>query len=128
MSKRVVSKEEKMRDIAEARKLYIEAGKLIAKANKLIKKNVRNLEVVGASSICEYRPLEKKDVVSKEYVGLVPVHLYSGITRLEKAVGINSKAALDYMERKRRGERTLIVEGIVFTQTGDATLEKHTYR
>lgn len=128
MSKRVVSKEEKMRDIAEARELYIEAGKLIAKANKLIKKNVRDLEVIGASSICEYRPLEKKDVVSKEYVGLVPVHLYSGITRLEKAVGINSKAALDYMERKRRGERALIVEGIVFTQTGDATLEKHTYR
>ena len=77
MSKRVVSKEEKMRDIAEARELYIEAGKLIAKANKLIKKNVRDVEVIGASSTCEYRPLEKKDVVSKEYVGLVPVHLYS---------------------------------------------------
>ena len=124
---RKITKEEKLNDIAEARKLYEEAGKLIAKANRLIQKNVRDLQITGFH-MSDFKPLTRIDVVSKEYVGLIPVHLYSGITRLEKVVGINSKAKLDYMERREKGERVLIVEGILFTQRGDATLEKHTYR
>ena len=124
---RKITKEEKLNDIAEARKLYEEAGKLIAKANRLIQKNVRDLQITGFH-MSDFKPLTRIDVVSKEYVGLIPVNLYSGITRLEKVVGINSKAKLDYMERREKGERALIVEGILFTQRGDATLEKHTYR
>lgn len=122
-----ITKEEKLKDIAEARELYIEAGKLIEKANKLIARNVRDV-MASSSTLDIYRPLKASDVCSNEYVGLVPIHLFKGITRLEKAVGVPSKAKLDYMERKQRGERALVVEGVLFTQLGTATLEKHTYR
>ena len=82
-----ITKEEKLKDIAEARELYIEAGKLIEKANKLIARNVRDV-MASSSTLDIYRPLEASDVCSNEYVGLVPIHLFKGITRLEKAVGV----------------------------------------
>ena len=123
---RKVTAEEKIKDIEQACELYKQAGELIEKANKLISKNVRDVQVSG--QFPEVRPLKPIDVVSKEYYGLIPVSLYSGITRLEKATGVKSYAKLDYQEKKCTGERALIVGGIVFTQRGEATLERHMYR
>lgn len=121
-----VTAEEKIKDIEQACELYKQAGELIEKANKLISKNVRDVQVSG--QFPEIRPLKPNDVVSKDYYGLVPIHLYSGINRLEKATGVKSYAKLDYQEKKCKGERALVVGGIVFTQLGNATLERHTYR
>ena len=126
MATRKITAEEKISDIEQACELYKQAGELIAKADKLVSKNVRDVQVSGRFP--EIRPLKGVDVVSKEYYGLVPVSLYSGITRLEKATGVKSYAKLDYQEKKCTGERALVVGGIVFTQLGTATLEKHTYR
>lgn len=123
---RKITAEEKIKDIEQACELYKQAGELIEKANKLISKNVRDVQVSG--QFPEIRPLKPIDVVSKEYYGLVPIHLYSGINRLEKATGVKSYAKLDYQEKKCKDERALVVGGIVFTQRGEATLERHTYR
>ena len=126
MATRKITAEEKISDIEQACELYKQAGELIAKADKLVSKNVRDVQVSGRWGLC--KPLSAIDAVSKEYYGLIPVGLYSGITRLEKATGVKSHAKLDYQERKCTGERALVVGGIVFTQLGTATLEKHTYR
>ena len=126
MATRKITAEEKISDIEQACELYKQAGELIAKADKLVSKNVRDVQVSGRWGLC--KPLSAIDVVSKEYYGLVPIHLYSGINRLEKATGTKSYAKLDYQEKKSRGERALVVGGIVFTQRGEATLERHTYR
>ena len=126
MATRKITAEEKISDIEQACELYKQAGELIAKADKLVSKNVRDVQVSSTWGLC--KPLSAIDAVSKEYYGLIPVNLYSGITRLEKATGVKSYAKLDYQEKKCTGERALVVGGIVFTQLGTATLEKHTYR
>lgn len=76
---RKITAEEKIKDIEQACELYKQAGELIEKADKLISKNVRDVKISGRFP--EIRPLKPIDVVSKEYYGLVPIHLFSGVCR-----------------------------------------------
>ena len=78
MGARKITKEEKMADIAEAKKCFEEAHALMEKGKRLIKKNMRGVEVTAVSTDGGryYLPKGEADIIE--------VHLYSGILKLEK--------------------------------------------
>ena len=116
-----ITKEEKMADIQEARKCFEEATKLIEKGEKLIKKNMRSVEVCMGRG---YPPLGASDY--EGYRGMVEVHLFSGITKLEKLLEMKGEVEKDWRGRENEGRRVLCVEGIKFFQIGEAVKQTHT--
>ena len=121
MAKSKITKEEKLAQIAEARKLYIEAQALVDKANKLIAKGMRDVKICGG-----YEYIEQ--TYPEVYKGMIEVHLYSGILRLEKLLGIKAEPRIDFCGRADKDRKALCVEGIEFFQIGEATQHRYSYR
>ena len=114
-----VTKEQKLADIAEARELLLEAEKLITKAEKLIAKNVRGV------TTCSH-PFQEE--LFQPYEGMISVHLYSGITKLENVLGIKTEPLKNWDGSLDRSRKVLCVEGIKFFQIGKATDRKYCYK
>ena len=106
-----ITKEQKLANIEEARKLYEEADKLIKKADKLISKGINNVQFCGHYE-CE--PLSQM-----EYKGLINVHLYSGILKLEKLLEVKTEPQVLYDGSVDDSVKILCVEGLRFLQIGD---------
>lgn len=116
-----ITKEEKMADIQEAKKCFEEATKLIEKGEKLIKKNMRGVEICAGKG---YPPLGLSDY--EGYCGLIEVHLFSGITKLERLLDVKGEAEKDWQGREDDSRRVFCVEGIKFFQIGDAVKQART--
>lgn len=116
-----VTKEEKLAQIAEARELYIEAQALVDKANKLIAKGMRDVHVCGGYDY-------KEKTYPEAYKGMIEVHLYSGILKLERLLGIKAGPKINICGDADKDRKALCVEGIEFFQIGDATQHKYCYK
>ena len=121
MAKTKITKEEKLAQIAEARKLYIEAQALVDRANKLITNGMRGVEICGGD---EY----KEQTYPEAYKGTIKVHLYSGILKLEKLLGIKAEPRINFCGSADNSQKALCVEGIEFFQLGEATQHRYNYR
>ena len=121
MARHKVTKEEKLAQIAEARELFIEAQALIDKANALICKGMRDVTVCGGD---EY----KEKVCPKAYEGMIEVHLFRGILKLEKLLGIKAEPKIDYCGDASKDRKALCVEGIEFFQIGEATQSRFNFK
>lgn len=121
MAKAKITKEEKLAQIAEARELYIEAQALIDKADKLIAKGMRDVKVCGGLDYAE-------KTYPEIYKGMIEVHLYSGILKLEKLLGIKAEPRIDLCGNVDKDRKALCVEGIEFFQIGEATQHRYSYR
>lgn len=122
MGTRKITKEEKMADIAEAKKCFEEAHALMEKGKKLIKKNMRGVEItdVNTDGGRHYLPKGEADMIE--------VHLYSGILKLEKLFGEKARPSVDWCGTKDYSKKVLIVDGIRFFQLGNATQHRFNYR
>ena len=121
MAKTKITKEEKLAQIAEARELYAEAQALIDRANNLIASGLRDVSVCGGN---EYREL----IYPAAYKGMISIHLYSGILKLEKLLGIKATPEVDSFDEVYTNRKALCVGGIKFFQLGQATQSKFNYR
>lgn len=124
MSTYKITKEEKLAQIEEARKCFDEASALIEKGKALIKKSMRGVELCDLSNNC--RPLTSPD--PEQYRGMVEVHLYSGMSKMEKLLGIKAKPEIDICGNKIRDRKALCVGGIKFFQIGTPTDSKYCYK
>ena len=116
-----ITKEEKMTDIQEARRCFEEATKLIEKGENLIKKNMRSVEICTGRG---YPPLGISDY--EGYRGMIEVHLFSGISKLEKLLEVKGEVEKDWRGRDMEARRALCVEGIKFFQIGEAVKQTRT--
>ena len=121
MAKAKITKEEKLAQIAEARELYVEAQALVDKANKLIENGMRNVSVCGGY---DYEEKTYPEV----YKGMIEVHLYSGILKLEKLLGVKTEPRIDCCGNPDTDRKALCVEGIEFFQIGTATQHRYSYK
>lgn len=121
MAQNKITKEEKLAQIAEARKLYAEAQVLINKANRLIEKGVRGVVVCGGDSYEEQK-------YPAQYKGMIEIHLFKGILKLEKLLGIKATPRVNACGDIHKDEKALCVEGIEFFQLGQATQSKFNYK
>ena len=113
-----MTKNQKFKDIEQAKKLYAEADKLIKEADKLISKGFKSIQFCGHYE-CE--PLTSP----AEYKGLINVHLFSGILKLEKLLGLKTEPLIQYDGTVDNKVKVLCVNGLRFYQIAD-TVEKTT--
>lgn len=116
-----VTKEEKLAQIAEARELLVEAQALIDKAHALIKNGMRGVDICGGDSY-------KEQDYPAIYKGMIEVHLYTGIRKLEKLLDIETEPKINFCGEKSKDRRALCVEGIEFFQIGEATQSKYNFK
>lgn len=119
------TKEQKLAELEEARALMDEANKNIQQAVKLIKKNVRGLDFCGTD---QYAALDALKVSSRDYWGLVEIHLYSGIKNLAKVLEMDAKPEKDYMGKETEDRLCLCAGGIKFFQIGHPLEKKTKYK
>ncbi len=113
-----ITKEEKLEDIKKAEEMYRQADELIKKADKLIKRKIRGVDVVRDDNAISMEP----------YRGMVEVHLYKGILRLEKLLGVKAEPEIRFDGSKARNRKVLCINGIKFFQIGEATQSRHHFK
>lgn len=115
-----LTKELKLAQIEEARKCYEEADRLIKKADKLIGMHLRNVKT------CGHDEFEAK--ACGPYKGMIQVHLFSGITKLEKLLEVKTEPHRNLLGEENRDRKSLCVGGIEFMQIGEATQSRYCYK
>jgi len=121
MAKSKITKEEKLAQIAEARELLVEAQALIDKAHALIKKGMPGVDICGGDWY-------KVQTYPEVYKGTIEVHLYKGILKLEKLLGVKTEPKFYLDEEPSKDRKALCVEGIEFFQIGEATQHRYNYK
>lgn len=118
-----VTKEEKLQDIAEAKKCFEEAHALMEKGKRLITRNITKdvkITAVNTDGGRCYLPREEADMIE--------VHLYSGILKLEKLLGEKTRPGISWDGKKDNTRKVMIVNGMSFFQLGNATQHKFNYK
>lgn len=115
-----ITAEDKIKQIEEAEKLYLQAIELIEQGNKLIKKGMRGVE------LCDGKPSVKESW--EAYPGMLQVHLFSGIGKLEKLLGIKAEPEKEYDGTVNNGRKALCVGNVKFFQIGSPTQSKYCYK
>ena len=119
MNKKVTA-EEKLLQIEEARECYEQAYKLIQKGNGLITKYMREVKICDSLS---YEP-----IFYEPYKGMIEVHLYSGMSKLEKLFGMRAEPNINLCQQKDRDRKALCIGGIKFMQIGKPTESRFCYK
>ena len=119
MGAKNITKEEKLAQIEEARRCYEEAQELIDKGDALIRTCMRGVEICGHDA-CKTNQYN--------YKGMIEVHLYSGIGKLEKLFETKAEPYVNICGEKERDRKALCVGGIEFFQIGHATQSKFCYK
>ncbi len=114
--------EQKLKDIQEAVELYRQANELVDKANKMICKNIRGLHIVRTL------PELMDGWDYEEYRGKYEVHVYSGILKLAKVLGVETEPEKDSFGVERTDRKALVVDGIKFFQLGEPTQARYCYK
>lgn len=110
-------REQKLQDFAEAEKLYAEAFKMLERADKLICRYVR-----GAQLCTAYRDAPTLGGEKRE------LHVYSGIMKLAKALGMKAVADTNFMGEAMKDRKALDVGGLHLFQIGHATQSRICYK
>lgn len=113
-----ITREEKLEDIKKAEEMYRQAEELIKNANKLIKRKIRGVDVVSDDNVISMEP----------YRGMVEVHLYKGILKLEKLLGVKAEPERQWDGSKSNNRKVLCVGGIKFFQIGEPTQSKYCFK
>ena len=121
MASKKITKEEKLAQIAEARELLVEAQALIDKAHVLIKKDMKGVEICGGDSY-------KEQAYPEVYKGMIEVHVYKGILKLEKLLDIKAEPKIDFCGNPSKSRKALCVGGIEFFQLGEATQSRYNFK
>ena len=116
------AKEEKLKDIQEAAKLYKQANELVAKANELITRNVRGLELIeNKQKVCNYTDYEA-------YRGKFVVHVFKGIMKLAKVLDADTYPERDWFGRENKSRKVVLTDDVMFFQIGEPTQSRYCYK
>lgn len=120
MATKKVTKEEKLEQIEEAKRCYEEARKLIEQGDALIAKYMRGVKVCRDD---EFAP-----IIYRPHKGMMHIHLYSGIGKLEKLFGVKAEPYINLCGKKANDRKMICIGGIEFMQIGEATQSRFCYK
>lgn len=115
-----ITAEEKLAQIEEAKECYEQAYKLIQTGNGLIKKYMRDVD------ICD--PFGYEPIPYEPYKGMIEVHLYRGMSKLERLFGKKAELNINLCGNKDRDRKALCIGGIKFMQIGKPTESRYCYK
>lgn len=116
----MVTKDAKLEQIESAKKCYEEARKLIARGDALIAKGMRGVKVCRND---EFAP-----IVHQPHKGMMHVHLYSGLSKLEDVFGVKMEPYIDLSGAEDTDRMMICVGGVEFVQIGEVLPDRRCFK